>query len=68
MSSTPLRTRDPAQSSLKRAEQVSADAVAVIAEWNGFLAELESRKGVVNRVVSTSGARQSKPAGSDSTT
>jgi hypothetical protein len=59
--------RGPAQSSAKRAEQVSADAAAVIADWNVFLAELESRKGV-NRVVSATGARQSKPAGTDSTT
>lgn len=68
MSSTPLRTRDSAQSSAKRAEQVSADAAAVIAEWNVLFAELDGRKGVVNRVVSTPGARQSKPAGTDSTT
>ena len=68
MPSTQLRTSDPAQSSLQRAERVSADAAAVIAEWNVLFAELDGRKGVVNRVVSTPGARQSKPAGTDSTT
>ena len=68
MGSTQLRTRDSAQNNLKRAEQVSADAAAVIADWNVLFAELDKRKGVVNRVVNTRGARRSKPAGHDGAT